>query len=215
MRHRQPEFSPATSSGSPPRPANHTPRRGPGIPAGVRLAAAFLFITAVTLMPRQPHRLYWVPAAILVLTWLWTRMPLLAGLRRLLIAEMFIIGLALLSLFSPATAPVFLSAFIKSNLSVLALVLLTWTTPFHDLLLVLRRMRVPAILLTTLALMYRYLPVIAGEAQRMQRARASRTFSGHRTLAWKSLGTMIGQLFLRSVTRAERIYLAMCARGWK
>jgi cobalt/nickel transport system permease protein len=63
--------------------------------------------------------------------------------------------------------------------------------------------------------MYRYLPVITGEAQRMQRARASRTFSQRRFLAWNTLGTVIAQLFVRCITRGERIYLAMCARGWK
>lgn len=194
--------------------ASHGRRPGRLPPAG-RLAAAFVFIAAVTLLPRQPHAVYWIPAAILVAAWVVVRMPLLAGLKRLLVAEMFIIGLALLSLFSPSTAPVFLSAFLKSNLCVLALVLLTWSTPFHDLLLVLRRIRVPPILLTTLALMYRYLPVITGEAQRMQRARASRTFSRQRFLAWNSIGTVIAHLFVRCVTRGERIYLAMCARGWK
>jgi cobalt/nickel transport system permease protein len=64
-------------------------------------------------------------------------------------------------------------------------------------------------------LMCRYLPVLAEESRRMQRARASRTFSSKRTLAWQNLTTVIGQLFIRSADRAERIYLAMCARGWK
>jgi len=175
----------------------------------------FAFIVGVTLLPRRPHSAYWVPTAILAAAWVLSRMPFRTGLKRVLVAEVFIIGLAFLSLFSPSTAPVFLSAFLKSNLCVLGLVLLTWSTPFHELLLVLRRIRVPAILLTTLALMYRYLPVISGEAQRMQRARASRTFSNRRFLAWHSLGAVIGQLFVRCVVRGERIYLAMCARGWK
>jgi energy-coupling factor transporter transmembrane protein EcfT len=49
----------------------------------------------------------------------------------------------------------------------------------------------------------------------MQRARASRTFSRSHRLAWRNLTTIIGQLFIRSAERAERIYLAMCSRGWK
>jgi energy-coupling factor transporter transmembrane protein EcfT len=49
----------------------------------------------------------------------------------------------------------------------------------------------------------------------MQRARASRTYSRKRRLAWHTLTTIVGQLFIRSTERAERIYLAMCARGWK
>jgi len=49
----------------------------------------------------------------------------------------------------------------------------------------------------------------------MQRARASRTYSNRRRVTWSSLSAVIAQLFIRSVGRAERIYLAMCARGWK
>jgi cobalt/nickel transport system permease protein len=135
--------------------------------------------------------------------------------RRLLKIGAWFLGIALFSLLNPATLPVFLSTLVKSNLCVFALLQLTWTTPFHEILQEFRRLRLPAIMLTTLALMYRYLPVLAEESRRMSRARASRTFSRRRRLAWESLTTIIGQLFVRSAERAERIYLAMCARGWK
>jgi cobalt/nickel transport system permease protein len=95
------------------------------------------------------------------------------------------------------------------------MILLSNTTPFDELLRVLRRARVPALLITTLALMYRYLFVLIDETERMGRARASRTFTRQRRQAWKTLATVIGQLFVRSTERAERIYAAMCARGWK
>jgi cobalt/nickel transport system permease protein len=75
--------------------------------------------------------------------------------------------------------------------------------------------RVPALLVTTLALMYRYLFELVDEAERMQRAQKCRTFERRRWHAWKSLGTVAGQLFVRSTERAERIYAAMLARGWK
>jgi cobalt/nickel transport system permease protein len=95
------------------------------------------------------------------------------------------------------------------------MILLTFTTPFYEILEALRRVRFPALMLTTLALMYRYLPVLGEESRRMQRARASRTFGRSHRLQWKSMSAIVGQLFIRSAERAERIYLAMCARGWK
>jgi cobalt/nickel transport system permease protein len=49
----------------------------------------------------------------------------------------------------------------------------------------------------------------------MRCARASRTFQRRRRLHWQMLGTVVGQLFVRASERAERIYAAMCARGWK
>jgi cobalt/nickel transport system permease protein len=142
-------------------------------------------------------------------------MPLGYALRRLLVVQFFIAGIALLSLLTPPARPVVLSTIIKSNLCVLAMLLLTWTTPFHEILAVLRQLRLPTVLLTTLALMYRYLPVLGEETWRMERARASRTFSRRRRSAWNNLAEIIARLFIRSADRAERIYLAMCARGWK
>lgn len=181
----------------------------------LKLLAALLFIIPTALLPRHPDMLYLVPTGILVLAWPFCRMPLRYASRRLVVVEVFILGIALLALVTPAAVPLFLAALFKSNLCVLAMLLLTWTTPFQDVLQELRRWRFPPVMLTTLALMYRYLPVLAEESRRMSRARASRTFRRRRLAAWQNLSLIIGQLFIRSADRAERIYLAMCARGWK
>jgi len=74
---------------------------------------------------------------------------------------------------------------------------------------------VPALLVTTMALMHRYLFVLVDESDRMRRARASRTLVRRRGLGWGMPAEVIGRLFVRASERAERIYLAMCARGWK
>ncbi len=184
-------------------------------PAALKLAVALALLCLTVLLPRQLTSLYWVPAGILLALWPLCGMPLRYALRRLLIAQFFILGIASLSVISPATRPVVISAIAKGNLSILIMLLLTWSTPFHEILGVLRRIGFPAIMLTILALMYRYLPVLAEESRRMERARASRTFIHTRRLAWSNLSTIIARLFVRSADRAERIYLAMCARGWK
>jgi cobalt/nickel transport system permease protein len=181
----------------------------------VKLFTAFAIVTFTALLPRRPDLLYSIPAAVLFLLWLLCRMPLAYALRRLLVVEFFIIGIALLALVTPSAVPVFFSTLLKSNLCVLAMLLLTWTTPFQDVLQELRRLHFPTVMLTTLTLMYRYLPVLAEESRRMSRARASRTFIHKRFAAWQNLSLIVGQLFVRSADRAERIYLAMCARGWK
>ena len=181
----------------------------------LKLAVAVGIITFTALLPRRLDWLYLAPTTLLLLLWPWCRMPLAYTVRRLLVVEIFIVGLALLSFLNPAATPLVLAAILKSNLCVFTMLLLTWTTPFVDILQELRRLRLPWVILSTLALMYRYLPVLAEESRRMQRARASRTFSARRHIVWSNLTTIIGQLFIRSVERAERIYLAMCARGWK
>ncbi|MCS7338055.1 MAG: energy-coupling factor transporter transmembrane protein EcfT [Verrucomicrobiae bacterium] len=183
--------------------------------AGLKLGATMLLVLAVALGPRRPHVLYLAPACVLALTWVLVRMPVLFALKRILVVEPFIVGVALLALFRPETQPVFFAALIKSNLCVLAMLLLGYTTPFHELLRALRRAHVPGVLVTTLALLDRYLPVLIEESVRMQRARASRTFSRRRNVAWLNMAGVAARLFVRAADRAERIYLAMCARGWK
>jgi cobalt/nickel transport system permease protein len=190
---------------------NHVGRVSPRI----KLVAALVLVGFTALLPRRPDALYLIPSGILAVLWPLSRMPPGYALRRLLVAEVFIMGIALLSLFSPQAAPIFLSTFFKSNLCVLTMLLLTWTTPFEDMLHELRRLRFPLVMLTTLALMCRYLPVLREESRRMSRARSSRTFTTRRRLAWQNLALILGQLFIRTADRAERIYLAMCARGWK
>lgn len=181
----------------------------------LKLASALLIVSATVLLRRRLDAFYLAPAVLLAALWLWSRMPLRFALRRLLMAQLFILGIAFLSLLSPGGPLVFLSTLAKSNLCILTMLLLTYTTPFQEILQALRHWRLPPAMLTTLALMYRYLPVLAEEAKRMERARASRSFSRRRRLVWQNLGVILGQLFVRTAARAGRIYLAMCARGWK
>ena len=92
-------------------------------------------------------------------------------------------------------------------------ILLTATTPFPDLLHALRHLRVPPVLVAIIAFMYRYLFVLADEAERLLRARAARSAGlpgggGRRVdrLAGARRRHMAGQLFLRSYERSDRVY---------
>lgn len=114
----------------------------------------------------------------------------------------------------------FISVLLKSWASVTAAVVLTATTPPLKLLEALRSLRVPAVLVAIVMLMYRYLFVLVEEAQSMMRARAARSAAIGRksggSLVWraKSAGSMAGSLFIRTLDRSERIYMAMVARGY-
>lgn len=110
----------------------------------------------------------------------------------------------------------------KSWLSVQAALLLTFTTPFHDLVDALRDLRLPRILVAIIGFMYRYLAVLGEEAGRMLRARSARSAAaaggrGGGSIGWRArvTGQMVGSLFLRSYERSERIYAAMQARGFE
>jgi cobalt/nickel transport system permease protein len=201
---------------------NHLPPAAAGtspvhrLPTSLKFLGMLVLILAVTMLPRAFASWLWIPAALLAVLLLAARLPLLAFFKRLLLLEPFVLGAALLALFSPAPDRMgfFLFLVARGTLALAAMILFSSTTPFTEMLQLFRRLRIPFLLVTTLALMHRYLFVLADESARMRRARQSRTFTKGRRFEWKTASTIVAQLFLRASTRADRIYDAMSARGW-
>jgi cobalt/nickel transport system permease protein len=118
----------------------------------------------------------------------------------------------------------FVTILIRSWLSVQMAILLVATTRFPDIIHALEHLRVPSILTTIIAFLYRYLFVLGDEVFRLIRARESRSAAlavsggrSGRSVVWRAkvAGNMAGQLFLRSYERSDRVYNAMVARGYK
>jgi cobalt/nickel transport system permease protein len=181
----------------------------------VKLVAALVVVVVTLLVPPSRPSLLGAVAVFALAVAMLSRIPGRFLVRRLILLEPFVLGVAFLALFQPGGWPRFLFLVAKCTLCLLAMVLLSNTTRFSDLLRVLKAVRLPALLVTTLSLMYRYVFVLADEAQRMQRARLSRTFTPQRAWVWRNLATVVSRLFVRSSERAERVYAAMCARGWR
>lgn len=190
-------------------------------PAAAKLLGALALVLGLVALPREwsTTRFAGVGGAVaagLGGVAVLSRLPIVFLARRVLLLEPFVLGVAALSLWGPHGWTVFWQAVLRSTLCVAALVLLAATTPFSEIVRVLREWRVPPLLLTTLTLMDRYLFVLVEESGRMQTARRSRTFARRSRLAvWGEQAETLGQLFVRAVARAERIYAAMCARGWE
>jgi cobalt/nickel transport system permease protein len=117
----------------------------------------------------------------------------------------------------------FASIALKSWLSVQAAILLAASTPFPDLLVAMRAIKVPRLIVAVFGLMWRYLFVLVDEALRLLRARAARSGNAAQpglkpggSLAWRAkvAGGMAGSLFLRGFERSDRIYMAMLSRGY-
>jgi len=101
--------------------------------------------------------------------------------------------------------------------ALLVVTLLTSTTRFTTLLRAMESLRVPPIFPRLMEFTVRYLFILVDEIQRMQRARQSRGFKARRLwepTTLRTLGQLIGVLFLRSLERSERVYLAMRSRGF-
>jgi cobalt/nickel transport system permease protein len=103
---------------------------------------------------------------------------------------------------------------VKSLVTLATLHVFSLCMPFHRFGSALRAFGVPAVFVTQLQLVYRYSFLLAGEARSLQKARDLRSFGG-KGKELRTAASLIGSLLLRSSARADRIYMAMCSRGFE
>ncbi len=183
--------------------------------ATLKLLTALTFIVLTVTFPFHQGWPFLILTGFLVAGGILSKIPWRFLIGRLLILEPFALGIAIMTLFQHDGYILFISILVKSTLCLFAMILMSNTTPFSRILAALHDLRIPSMLITILALAYRYLFVLIDEGERLQRARRSRTFSGSRAGRWVTLSSLVGQLFVRSTERAERIYDAMMSRGWR
>ena len=98
-------------------------------------------------------------------------------------------------------------------LTVITTLALLAVTGLYPLLFAAEQLGAPRVLTLQLMFFYRYLFVLANETLRSLRARSLRMVGDH-TGGLTGFGSMVGQLLLRTLDRAERISRAMYARGF-
>ena len=106
------------------------------------------------------------------------------------------------------------SILIRSILTVGTAFILVGVTGFTSVCQALERLGMPQVFAVQLLFLYRYIFVLADEGARASRARELRA-CGKKGLGIHSFGSLIGHLLLRTLQRAERIHMAMLARGFK
>ena len=185
------------------------------LPAGFKMAVAALIIVGTVAAPAHWQACFAAMAGLLLVAAWSSRISLGFLLRRLLLLSPFVVGVIAANAFRADFHGDWRLLAARSGICLFTVILLSNSTPLGQMLAVLKRVHVPPLLITTVALMHRYLFVLVEESERMRRARASRTLRRSRRARWRVLGSVVGQLFLRASERAERIYDAMCARGWK
>lgn len=107
----------------------------------------------------------------------------------------------------------FFSIIIRGLLCVQCVLILIRTSGFMGICRGLRKMGIPVFLTDQLMFVYRYISVLLLEAITMRRAIESRGF-GRKNLPLKLWGQLTGQLFLRTIERAEKINNSMLSRGF-
>ena len=105
------------------------------------------------------------------------------------------------------------SIVLRAVLTVSAALLLVGVTGFPDICRAMGRLGVPQAFTVQLLFLYRYLFVLTEEGARSSRARELRSFGGN-GLGIGSYGSLVGHLLLRTWMRADRIHMAMLARGF-
>jgi cobalt/nickel transport system permease protein len=107
----------------------------------------------------------------------------------------------------------FTSILLRFVLTLSAALILISTTGFNSVCLALTHLKAPKVLTVQFMLLYRYIFVLAEEASRMYKAWSLRSIQGKR-VPLKIIGSLLGQLLIRAVDRAQRVYLAMLSRGF-
>ncbi len=102
----------------------------------------------------------------------------------------------------------------KAAASVGALVILSSTTKFHEMLKAMRWIGIPRIITALISFMYSFEFILIDEFQRLGTGRKSRDVAPGIILAWRSRAWMLGTFFIRSMERSARIHNAMLARGY-
>jgi cobalt/nickel transport system permease protein len=157
----------------------------------------------------------------------WGNLPLGFLLRKLLLVSPFVL---FIGIFNPwldravlfQLGPVgitggwlsFLSLLLRFTLTVGAALLLIASTGFTTICMALEKLGSPRIFTVQLLLLYRYLFILIGEAIRMIRAHALRSFNRKGRITFRVFLQMLGNLLLRTIDRAERIHMAMLSRAF-
>lgn len=183
-----------------------------------RHAAAKILATVILLVSIATLNEHDAPACgiylfLLLICALACRLPLPSLLRASTAVLPFALCFALVSGLEgePARAAMMV---VRAWLSGFAAVLLIATTPMPNLITGLEWLRTPAFLLQVMQFLYRYLMVLAGEADAMKQAGLARAGSIWK-LQFRQAAAASAVLFARSWARALAVHRAMVARGFE
>jgi len=191
-----------------------------------KLLTTIIFLTVVASFSKYEvsglFPMFFYPMLLIMLG----ELPLGPILHRVLLALPFVLFIAIFNPFLDQTPVVqigpilisggwisFFSIFLRFLLAVTAALILVGTTGIDAIGMALLQLQVPRVFVVQLLFMYRYLYVLFEEFIRTIRAHSLRSFQGEgiRPRVW---GSLLGQLLLRTIDRAQRIYGAMLCRGF-
>lgn len=183
----------------------------------LKIIISFVFILFIVSANPTAYLSFVLYGLILLILLAVSKIPFLFIFKKTLVVIPFVVLIAAFIPFMKGQDGIILfrGIVLRSYLSILCMTLLISSTKFTRLLKGLEQLKIPKIFIMVMSFMYRYLFLLVDETQRMQRAKESRSFgkAGYFRII-RTLSNIIGVLFVRSYERAERVYLAMCSRGF-
>ncbi|MBB6216290.1 cobalt/nickel transport system permease protein [Anaerosolibacter carboniphilus] len=104
--------------------------------------------------------------------------------------------------------------FLRSYASVICLYFLALTTPMTDIIWVLKKLRVPAIITELMIMIYRFIFVLLETASMMYISQECRLGYGSLRNSYNSLGQLAANLFIKAFHRSQETFRALAARGY-
>ena len=196
-------------------------------PAHLKLLVLLGFVLVVVATPREWYAVYAAYLLVVVAVIVAARVPVLYVVRRMVIEVPFLVFAVLIPFVAtgPRTdvlglslsEPGLLAAWglaAKGTIGVMSSLTLAATTEPGEVLVGLRRLRMPELIVQIMGFMIRYLDVVSGDLGRMLVAMRSRGADPRSPRQWPALARTLGALFIRSYERGERVHLAMLSRGY-
>lgn len=114
-----------------------------------------------------------------------------------------------------ASALYALGLIFKSLGAVSCLYFLSLSTPMTDILYVLKRLKVPKLIIELMSLIYRFIFIMLNSMQMIVTSQTSRLGYSNSKLAFRSVAQLISSVFIKSYTRSQDIYSSLESRGYE
>lgn len=104
--------------------------------------------------------------------------------------------------------------FFRALGAVSCLYYLSLNTPMIDVMSALRKLRCPKLLVEMMSLIYRFIFIFITTAETMLIAQSSRLGYSRFMSGYRSLGSLVSSIFIRSYQQADKIYTSLESRGY-
>ncbi|MEJ5327614.1 MAG: cobalt ECF transporter T component CbiQ [Candidatus Bathyarchaeia archaeon] len=181
----------------------------PVVPIAVFLTSSSMILFCAKIPWRFYLRLLWYPTVIVALTCV--IIALFFGYKEPL-AEVNLLGFKWIIFRDGVATGV--TTFFRVAGALSSQFFLVLTTPMTSILIVLRKARIPKIIVEMSLLIYRYIFVFIEVMETMHTAQELRLGYSGWLRKLRSTAMLIGNLFIRTLEQGERTFIAMSARGY-